>query len=67
MQVCRDPKYLALDKIFNAHRIHAACVGVRAWVISDRSRALTTLVVVLSLTPLGLAYVSPESLPPITN
>ena len=67
MQVCHNPKYLVLYEIFNAHCIHGACVGVRAWVLSDRSWALTTFVAVLSLAPLGLAYVSySENLPPIT-
>ncbi|KAM5540572.1 hypothetical protein V8D89_005603 [Ganoderma adspersum] len=45
----------------------AAFAGVRAWVLGGRSWSLTAFVAVLSLVPVGLAYVSTENLSHTNN
>ncbi|KAI1781556.1 hypothetical protein LXA43DRAFT_908454, partial [Ganoderma leucocontextum] len=48
------------EPIFNVCR-YAAFAGVRAWVLGGRNWALTAFVVVLSLIPIGIEYVSTPS------
>ena len=66
MQVRCDPKHLSPDEIFDAHLVHAACASVRAWVLSDRSWALTIFIAVLSLAHIAMIYVGTENFLPIS-
>ena len=66
MQVRRDLKHLAPNKIFDAHPMRAACASVRAWVLNSRGWALTAFIAILSVAPGAMVYVSTENFLPIS-